>query len=345
MAKTELKTISISKIYPNFYQPREKFDKEKVKELAESILGNGLINPITVRKWTKGRYMIVAGERRWRAHKTAKLKQVDAFVKEYKNSSIWMRESLIENLHREDLNDFERGKYLDRLEKELNKELGKKITNAELGTEIGGIDGRRIGEWKDAYEIRKKTPLSGVKFSQIKETREISDEKLREKVLNKIEKDKIGESRPFVNAIKKATPEVEKALLDDKINPEQAERISKLKTETQRKKAIVEHNSIKIVEKNIEKNISSRTKAKNSRTFDKRLIQAKNWVKSFRGSVSDSVKQLDKTFKILFIATRFLPVMDDTQKERLQIDLSLFLDSIEKSKQLADKIEGYVDSK
>jgi len=77
MANQTLQTIQVSKVYPNFYQPREKFDKDKVKELSESILSNGLINPITVRKWTKGRFMIVAGERRWRAHKMAKLGKVE----------------------------------------------------------------------------------------------------------------------------------------------------------------------------------------------------------------------------------------------------------------------------
>ena len=61
----ELKTINVSDILANFYQPRTKFDKEGIKELSESILSNGLINPITITpdKKRKGKYMIVSGER------------------------------------------------------------------------------------------------------------------------------------------------------------------------------------------------------------------------------------------------------------------------------------------
>ena len=62
----ELKQIPTDKILANFTQPRTQFDKEKIKELAESILGNGLIQPIVVRQW-KDKFMIVAGERRWKA--------------------------------------------------------------------------------------------------------------------------------------------------------------------------------------------------------------------------------------------------------------------------------------
>ncbi len=76
MSNMELKQIQVDQILANFYQPRVKFDKEGIKELAESILGNGLINPITVRKWKDERFMIVAGERRWRAHKVAGLKTI-----------------------------------------------------------------------------------------------------------------------------------------------------------------------------------------------------------------------------------------------------------------------------
>ena len=95
----ELKEIEISKIYPNWFQPRKEFDKEKTKELAESILSNGLINPITVKVWRKG-FMIVSGERRWRAHKLANLKTIQAVVKEYKDDGQFMIDSLIENIHK-----------------------------------------------------------------------------------------------------------------------------------------------------------------------------------------------------------------------------------------------------
>jgi len=134
--KQTLQEIPIEKVLANFYQPRTKFDKEKGKELAESILSNGLINPITVRTWKGGRYMIVAGERRWRAHKIAKLKTITAFVKDYKSQGQFMVESLIENLHREDLTDWEEWKFIKQISKEegwmKEKQVDLKIVHARL---------------------------------------------------------------------------------------------------------------------------------------------------------------------------------------------------------------------
>ena len=126
----ELKQIPINQILANFVQPRESFDKDKIKELAESILSNGLINPITVRVWKGNKFMIVAGERRWQSHKVAKLNSILAFVKEYKSDGQWMVESFIENLQREDLTPLEKVKYAERIlkiEKLSLRELAKKI--------------------------------------------------------------------------------------------------------------------------------------------------------------------------------------------------------------------------
>ena len=132
-------------------------------------------------------------------------------------------------------------------------------------------------------------------------------------------------------------------MLDDKINVEQAERISKLSTEKERERAIKEHGAIKNIERHVETHIKNQTENAAKRSFEKRLLETRNWLNSFRGSVTDSRSQLENTFKILMIATRFLPVMDDKQKERLNIDLDRFLETIEKSKQIAEKIQGYVD--
>jgi len=338
--KTELQTIDVSKVYPNFYQPRQKFDKDKVTELAESILSNGLINPITIRKWTKGRYQIVAGERRWRAHKIANLNQVNAFVKEYDNDGQWMIESLIENVHREDLDPFEKAKYLKKIMKisklksysELSEKTG--ITENSIKMTLRYLD---VDE-----EVKKKVAIATITESQARALSRIEDKELQRKTAKISEGKTFTETDKTVTLIKTATPEVKEALLDDKINTEQAERISKLETEKERTKAIIEHSAIKNISESVEKNIEYQTKAKDNRDFDKRLVQAKSWIASVRGSVTDSKKQLDQTIKLLIIATKFLPVMDDDQKERLQYDLHRFLETIEKSKQLADKIQGYL---
>ncbi len=98
--------IALTDIEPNPHQPRKTFDKEKTDALAASIKEQGLIQPIIVCKQKSGRYMIVAGERRWRAAKKAGLRKVPVIVKEYTQEEV-ARVALVENLQREDLNPIE----------------------------------------------------------------------------------------------------------------------------------------------------------------------------------------------------------------------------------------------
>jgi ParB family chromosome partitioning protein len=112
--KQELKEIQIEKIVANSSQPREEFDKEEIKELSKSIVSNGLINPIQVRVLKDGNYMIISGERRFRAHKLAGIKTIPAFVKEYDNDD-WMVEGFIDNIQRTDLSSVEKAKYMKKL--------------------------------------------------------------------------------------------------------------------------------------------------------------------------------------------------------------------------------------
>jgi len=79
------------------------------------------------------------------------------------------------------------------------------------------------------------------------------------------------------------------------------------------------------------------------REFDKRLLQTGSWIQSFRGSVTDSRSQMERTFKILAIATKFIPAMDDKQKERLEVDLDRFIEMLEKGKELAEKIQEKIE--
>lgn len=98
--------LGINEIEPNKNQPRKSFDKEKIEALAKSISEQGIIQPIVVTKQSNGRYMIVAGERRWRAAKKAGLKKVPVVKREYTPEQI-AQIALIENLQREDLNPIE----------------------------------------------------------------------------------------------------------------------------------------------------------------------------------------------------------------------------------------------
>ena len=98
--------LNINDVFPNPEQPRKTFDEASLKELAESIAEHGLIMPIIVNGTENGKYMIIAGERRWRACAMAGKKTVSAIVKNYNEKKI-KEIALIENLQREDLNPIE----------------------------------------------------------------------------------------------------------------------------------------------------------------------------------------------------------------------------------------------
>lgn len=105
--------LPLSEIDTNTNQPRKKFDEKALKELSDSIKVHGVIQPIIVVRMGE-RYMIIAGERRYRASKLAGLTTIPAIIKTYTNSEI-AEVSLLENLQREDLNPMECAKAMKKL--------------------------------------------------------------------------------------------------------------------------------------------------------------------------------------------------------------------------------------
>lgn len=97
--------LDISSIEPNKEQPRKTFEKEPLEELKNSIKQYGLLQPLVVRK-VGGKYEIIAGERRWRAAKEAKIKKVPCIIKEVDDTQA-LKLALIENIQRENLNPIE----------------------------------------------------------------------------------------------------------------------------------------------------------------------------------------------------------------------------------------------
>lgn len=123
--------VKISLVDPKRDQPRKYFDKEALEQLAESIVENGLLQPILVREYGEGRYQIIAGERRFRASKLAGLSEIPAIIldKDDKNAA---QIALIENIQREDLNPIEEAlaykslaEEYDMTQEELSKQVGK----------------------------------------------------------------------------------------------------------------------------------------------------------------------------------------------------------------------------
>ena len=122
--------VSISDIEPNRKQPRVMFDEEKLNELAESIREHGVLTPLLVSPIGKGRYRIIAGERRWRASRIAGIKKLPIIVKDVSAQEI-MEISLIENLQREDLNIIEEAKGYKRLSDEFG------MTQEQMAKRVG----------------------------------------------------------------------------------------------------------------------------------------------------------------------------------------------------------------
>ena len=123
--------IKVKEIRPNPYQPRKQFDETGLAELAESIKEHGVFTPILVRKSVSG-YELIAGERRLRASKLAKLDEIPAIIVDF-NDKDMMEISLLENIQREDLSPLEEAKAYESLIKKLNytqEELGKRVSKS-----------------------------------------------------------------------------------------------------------------------------------------------------------------------------------------------------------------------
>ena len=154
---TEMAEISVSAIFPNPTQPRTQFDEEALDELADSIRQLGVIQPVTVKRTDGGKYIIISGERRWRAARMAELEEIPAIVRDVYTGRVaqvaegarkagleslpaYIREvddenlhamALVENIQREDLNAIEIALGMQRLIDECN------LTQEALSEKVG----------------------------------------------------------------------------------------------------------------------------------------------------------------------------------------------------------------
>ncbi len=122
--------IPVGAITPNPRQPRQVFDSDTLEELAASIGAVGLLQPVVVRKVMPGHYELVMGERRWRACEQAGLSHIPAIVRETPDDEL-LRNALIENLHREQLNPLEEAAAYQQLLDDFS------ATHEELARKVG----------------------------------------------------------------------------------------------------------------------------------------------------------------------------------------------------------------
>ena len=130
VAAARYRELSVHDIAPNPKQPRSAFDEGALGELIASIREVGVLQPVVVRETTPGRYELVMGERRWRACREAGLSTVPAIVKETRDDAM-LRDALLENLHRADLNPLEEAAAYEQLLREFG------ATHDQLAHRVG----------------------------------------------------------------------------------------------------------------------------------------------------------------------------------------------------------------
>lgn len=220
----EFKIIPIDKMRPSPFQPRETFPKEEIEELADSIKGSGLVQPILVRK-TGETYEIIAGERRWRAAQFAELEEIPAVVKNV--GDMESRElSLIENWHRLSLQTTESENFIFNLYKAgIESEWYRSVN--DMSKKIGIPEGT-LREIITAHKERQDLGIrtgANLTYTDLRETRVLKDNpELRKQILDLREKGELSrdELREFSQTARELSQPVRKALLELRIKPEEA---------------------------------------------------------------------------------------------------------------------------
>lgn len=164
--KSGTSQIPVDSLEPNPWQPRKRFAAEAMDELANGIREAGLIQPIVVRKHPtiEGRYQIVAGERRWRAHKMLGLTEIKAHVVDLNDASMALN-AMLENMNREDLTDFEISISVARIEEEFPS---RKAASEALGISKSQMQRlasfRKLPDWVRA-DLQDRPELLGANAS------------------------------------------------------------------------------------------------------------------------------------------------------------------------------------
>lgn len=127
---SEMAEVNISDIIPNPLQPRRDFDEETLQELATSIAELGIIQPITLKRRDDGKYIIISGERRWRASQMAGLETLPAYIRDVEDEDLHAM-ALVENIQRENLNAIEIALGMQRLVEECG------LTQEAMAQKVG----------------------------------------------------------------------------------------------------------------------------------------------------------------------------------------------------------------
>jgi ParB family chromosome partitioning protein len=248
-----LKELPLEKVEPDPEQPRKDFDKEALEALADSIKEQGVLQPIVVTK-NGAKYRIVAGERRWRAAKIAKLKTIPAIVRTVDGQNRLELE-IIENAQREDLNGIELATAYAKLKAQFN------LTVEEIA--------KRIGK----------------SVASVKNTMRLLDLPERAKKVMREQRLSEGVMRPLITAKEEVIEEVLPKIVDEGWSVRQVERYVKQQKKPSSEKAI-KTNAVMKKEDSLSEKYHARVRINEKRisfTF-KTQKELNNWIKDLENS-------------------------------------------------------------
>lgn len=204
-------SLKIIDVEPNPDQPRKNFDKYSLKALADSIKNHGVVSPILVKKGKSGMYIIIAGERRWRASKLAGLKEIPCIIKDYSDEEV-MEIALVENLQREDLNPIEEAEGY----RNLMESFG--FTQEEISEKVGKsrsavANSLRLNNLSD--EVKEMVVSKALSQGHARTLLPVTDKLLQKELADKIVKEDltVRQTEKLVSDIlnKKETPKPKKS--------------------------------------------------------------------------------------------------------------------------------------
>lgn len=215
--------IDITKIVPNPNQPRKNFDESALQDLASSIKVHGVIQPLVLNKLADDKYLIIAGERRWRASKLAGLASVPAVIKDYTEKQI-KEIALIENLQREDLNPVEAARAIKQLMEEYN--LTQETVSERIGKSRSSIANtlRLLTLYPEVVDMIESGRLSSGHAralvvvedttQQIKLAKQACDGKMSVRDLEKAVKNLLNPTKPKSTTVQEQSLELKELILD-----------------------------------------------------------------------------------------------------------------------------------
>ena len=171
----EVREIPVDKVFPSPFQPRRDFNEERLKELAESIRANRLLQPIVVRERSTGGYELIAGERRHRAHKILERAVIPAIVRVLSDEEACMLVG-IENLQREDLTPMEEAESVATMAKQLHG--NQQAVAVRIGKSVTYV-ADRIAMLELPREVQHLLDEKKINFAQAKVILELEGDKAR----------------------------------------------------------------------------------------------------------------------------------------------------------------------